>query len=284
MNGKTNNLKKMIKEGIRSFKSGTNTMFKEFFNKNTNKQQRANMWSFSRLIIPIITAVTSVIAIITSSYPLFAITGCIAGLGAITDTLDGASARKHESTSEYGKILDQVTDKYFAGIVGINLSFINPMYICTLLGELLIASINTGYKLKYPNLDINSTRIGKIKTWPLYLTLALGFFSPINSTWLTISNISIAITFLAQLLTCASYVENNNREIKNLKIKETIEEVNQLIIEEDEKEKKLVLTKEKEQTLLEKYKDLSNLLKQIIEIKEKQSRDQVNDSSKTKKL
>lgn len=281
---KTSNFKNMIKEGIENFKSGTNTMFKEFFNKETNKKQRANMWSFSRLIIPIITAITSIIAIITASYPMFAISGCIAGMGAITDTLDGVSARKHESTSQYGKILDQVTDKYFAGIVGINLLFINPIYIHTLIGELLIACINVCYKLKYPELDIKSTKVGKVKTWPLYITLALGFLSPINSTWLTISNISIVITSIAQLLTCASYVENNNKEVKNLKTKESIEEINQLIIDEDEKEKELVLTKSKEQSLLEKYKDLSNLLKQIIEIKEKESIEEINDSSKTKKL
>lgn len=284
MTEETNNFKKMIKKGISNFKLGTKTMFKEFFNKDTNKKQRANMWSFSRLIIPIITMITSILAIITASYPLFAITGCIAGLGAITDALDGASARKHESKSEYGKILDQVTDKFFAGIVGINLLFINPLYIYTLIGELSIAIINTCYKLKYPNLDIKSTMVGKVKTWPLYITLALGFLSPINSLLLTISNISIIITSIAQILTCVSYVKNNNEEVAELKRKEKADEVNKIIAEQNEKQKELIFTKDKEQTLLEKYKDLSNLLKQIIETKEKESIEQVNNIEKIKKL
>ena len=279
-----NYIKNIIKSSLKSFKSGTQNMFKEFFNKETNKKQRANMWSFTRIIIPLITIITSTLAIITSSYPLFVTTGIIAGLGAVTDALDGASARKHKSNSEYGKVLDQVTDKYFAGVVGINLLFINPVYIYTLIGELAIAAINTAFKLKYHDLDIKSTMVGKIKTWPLYITLALGFLGPINSTFLAISNTSIAITLLAQLATCVSYVDSNSKQAKELRKKEKIEEINFMIEEENKKEKELVLTKEKEKTLLEKYKELSNLLKQVIEEKEKENIEDVNKDTKTKKL
>ena len=172
MNKKFNYIKNTVKQGLNEFKLGTKKMFKEFFNKDTNKKQRANMWSFSRLIIPIVTIITSAIAIITASYPLFAITGCIAGFGAVTDYFDGRSSRKHKSQSQYGKVLDQITDKFFAGIVGINLLFINFNYIFSLLGELLIAAVNVGFKLKYNDLDITSTRIGKIKTWPLYISFS----------------------------------------------------------------------------------------------------------------
>ena len=279
-----NYIKNIIKSSLKSFKSGTQNMFKEFFNKETNKKQRANMWSFTRIIIPLITIITSTLAIITSSYPLFVTTGIIAGLGAVTDALDGASARKHKSNSEYGKVLDQVTDKYFAGVVGINLLFINPVYIYTLIGELAIAAINTAFKLKYHDLDIKSTMVGKIKTWPLYITLALGFLGPINSTFLAISNTSIAITLLAQLATCVSYVDSNSKQAKELRKKKKIEEINFMIEEENKKEKELVLTKEKEKTLLEKYKELSNLLKQVIEEKEKENIEDVNKDTKTKKL
>ena len=282
MNKNLDYIKNTIKSALESFKLGTETMFKEFFNKETNKKQRANMWSFTRIIIPLITIITSTIAIITSSYPLFAATGVIAGLGAVTDALDGASARKHKSNSEYGKVLDQVTDKFFAGVIGINLLFINPVYIYTLIGEVLIAAINTGFKLKYHDLDIKSTMVGKFKTWPLYITLALGFLSPINSTLLTISNTSIAITLMAQLATCASYLDNNSKEAKKLIRKQKLEEANTQIEEENEKEKELALTKEK--TLLEKYKELSNLLKQIIETKEKDVIEDISNDTKTKKL
>lgn len=205
-------------------------MFKEFFKKETNKKQRANMWTFARFIIPIITLITSIIAILTASIPLFIGTGIMAGMGAVTDFFDGKSARKHGSTSEYGKILDQASDKFFAGVIGINLLFLNPMYAVVLLGEALIAITNISYKLKYKDLDIKSTMIGRIKEWPLFITLALGFLSTINPTLLTISNYSILLTIIFQLATTASYIENNNKEVKELeriekiKLSEALEE------------------------------------------------------------
>ena len=209
-------MKEEIKKYWKEFKNGTKTMFKEFFKKETNKKQRANMWTFARFIIPIITLITSIIAILTASIPLFIGTGIMAGMGAVTDFFDGKSARKHGSTSEYGKILDQASDKFFAGVIGINLLFLNPMYAVVLLGEALIAITNISYKLKYKDLDIKSTMIGRIKEWPLFITLALGFLSTINPTLLAISNYSILLTIIFQLTTTASYIENNNKEVKEL--------------------------------------------------------------------
>lgn len=215
-------MKEMLKKYWSEFKEGTKTMFAEFSNKETNKKQRANMWTFARFIIPIITLITSIIAISTASIPLFIATGIIAGMGAVTDFFDGKSARKHGSTSEYGKILDQASDKFFAGIIGINLLFLNPTYIYVLLGEALIAAINIGYKLKHKDLSITSTMIGRIKEWPLFLTLALGFLSPINPTLLTISNISIILTTAFQLTTAISYVKSNDKALKEMERNEKI--------------------------------------------------------------
>ena len=157
-------MKEEIKKYWKEFKIGTKIMFKEFFNKETNKKQRANMWTFARFIIPIITLTTSIIAISTASIPLFIGTGIMAGMGAVTDFFDGKSARKHGSTSEYGKILDQASDKFFAGIIGINLLFLNPLYIFILLGEALIAVVNISYKLKHKDLDIKSQGLAVIPT------------------------------------------------------------------------------------------------------------------------
>lgn len=230
-------MKDMLKEYWSEFKKGTNTMFKEFFNKDTNKKQRANMWTFTRLITPTITVICSIIAIITASIPMFVTTGIIAGFGAFTDKLDGASAKKHKSYSEYGKILDQITDKSFAGIIGINLLFLNFNYIYLLLGELAIALVNVSYKLKHKDLNINSTFIGKVKQTPLFTSLALGYLSTINPTMLLISNISIILSILFQIATAVSYVDSNNKSVKKLKkdkIKQYIEKLNN---EEEEKEK-----------------------------------------------
>lgn len=244
-------MKEEIKKYWKEFKNGTKTMFKEFFKKETNKKQRANMWTFARFIIPIITFITSIIAILTASIPLFIGTGIMAGMGAVTDFFDGKSARKHGSTSEYGKILDQASDKFFAGVIGINLLFLNPMYAFVLLGEALIAITNISYKLKYKDLDIKSTMIGRIKEWPLFITLALGFLSTINPTLLAISNYSILLTVIFQLATTASYIENNNKEVKELQKLEKIKLADALEEVENDNDKFKTKTIENKNELVE---------------------------------
>lgn len=231
-------MKEMLKKYWLDFTIGTKTMFKEFFNKDTNKKQRANMWTFTRLVTPLVTLLLSIIAIITASPILFIFTAAIAGIGALTDKFDGASARKHQSYSEYGKVLDQITDKSFAGIIGINLLFLNFNYIFVLLGELAIALINISYKLKYKDLNMNSTLIGKIKQTPLFLSLALGYLSTISPTLMIISNISILLTVLSQLATTASYIKVNNMGVRNLIEKNTIKFIEELDLDnENEKTK-----------------------------------------------
>ena len=234
-------MKEMLKKFWVDFTTGTKTMFKEFFNKDTNKKQRANMWTFARLITPLVTLLLSIIAIITASPILFISTAVIAGFGALTDKFDGASARKHQSYSEYGKVLDQIKDKSFAGIIGFNLLFLNLNYIFILLGELAIALTNISYKLKYKDLNINSTLTGKIKQTPLFLSLALGYLSALNPSLLSVSNISILIAILFQTSTVLSYIKTNNKEVKKLKFKDLENYIKELDKQEEEKEK--VLTK-----------------------------------------
>ncbi|MBR6690007.1 MAG: CDP-alcohol phosphatidyltransferase family protein [Bacilli bacterium] len=259
-------MKEEIKKYWKEFKTGTKTMFKEFFKKETNKKQRANMWTFSRFIIPIISFITSLIALSTASIPLFIGSGVIAGMGAVTDFFDGRSARKHGSTSNYGKLLDQVTDKYFAGVVGINLLFLNPNYIYILIGELAIALINIGYKLKHKDLNISSTQIGRFKEWPLFLTLGLGFLAPINSVMLLLSNIGVMLTLVFQTATAVSYIDENN---KNIKIQNRIE-LN-TFIEKLEEEKDKDLENEKTKSIepksisrLEQCENLRKLKEELI--------------------
>lgn len=286
MNKKKQYIINEIKKYFNEFKLGTKKMFKEFFKKDTNKKQRANMWSFTRLIIPIITLISSTIAIIVSSPILFGITGAIAGFGAITDYFDGKSSRKHESSSEYGKILDQVTDKFFAGIIGFNLLFLNFNYIYILIGELVIAAINIRYKLKDTDLNIPSSRIGKIKEWPLFATLALGFLSPINSILLTISNLSIILTAIFQILTAKSYVVNNNKE---LKVINEYCNISSDIENDENKDKEIICSNFSKKSKLEQYQKLRDVLNNIKELKEKEKNNietslETNINEKQKKL
>ena len=252
-------MKEMINKYFKEFKIGTKTMFKEFFDKEKNKKQRANMWTFIRLITPILTIICSIFAFITGSIPLLITTSIITGFGALTDKFDGASAKKHNSFSEYGKILDQVTDKCFTGIIGINLLFLNFNYIFVLLGELAIALVNITYKLKYKNLNINSTMIGKAKQLPLFFSLAIGFLSVINPTFMTISNYSILLSLIFQYFTVTSYIKSNNKGVVSLRKKEITDFIEKLNIEE-EKNKEKIKTKryeDKNSNIIENNKEFS---------------------------
>lgn len=273
-------MKEIIKKYWSEFKKGTKTMFKEFFNRDTNKKQRANMWTFTRLITPALTLICSIIAILTASIPLFITTSVIAGFGALTDKFDGSSARKYQSFSEYGKILDQITDKTFAGIIGINLLFLNLNYLFVLLGEAVIALVNVSYKSKYKDLSINSTMIGRVKQFPLFISLALGFLSTINPTLLLISNISIILTVLFQLATAASYIKSNSESVK--KIINNTNTNNLSHLEEDfnknNKLEKTIGEKEinnntnnKNISKKDLYINLRNVLNEIVTIKENEN-------------
>lgn len=210
-------LKEEIKKYLNEFKIGTKKMFKEFFKKDTNKKQRANMWTFTRLISSFLIIICSLFAVVTMNPVLFTTSFGLTSFGALTDYFDGKSARKYNSFSDYGKLLDQVTDKVFSVLIGISLLMINPMYLTVLFGEGLIAGINIGYKIKNKNLKISSTQIGRVKQWPLFGSLAIGFLSPINNILLTISNISVVSVIVMQLLTSYSYILSNNKMIKETK-------------------------------------------------------------------
>ena len=266
-------MKKEFNNYLSNFKNGTKKMFKEFFNKDTNKKQRANMWTFSRLIISFLIPIFSLLSILCINSPLFIGSIFLTSFGALTDYFDAKSARKHNSFSEYGKLLDQVADKVFSGMISITLSLFNPTFLLALIGEGIIVSTNAIYKLKYKNLDIKSTQIGRVKQWPLFSSLVLGFISSIIPSITFITNISIIITFLLQIITAVSYVKKNNNNIKNVQIKST----NNIQLEENihEKSKEKIKTKEilpnslKQNRYINEKEEL-NKLKQELIFKEKE--------------
>lgn len=233
-----------IKNYLSNFKTGTKTMFKEFFNKKTNKKQRANMWTFSRLIIALIIPILTIISIINNSITLLGITLATTSFGALTDFFDGRSARKYNSTSEFGKNLDTVADKAFATSLGVSLSLLNPLFIINIIGEIAIGLTNIIYIIKNPELNINSSKIGKFKQWPLSLTLILGILSILIPSLSIITNIAIYNTFIIQLVTLANYIKTNNKQIKDIKKKIIIDEHNKEQVNNNTEEK--TLTKEKE--------------------------------------
>ena len=256
-----------LNDYISKFKIGTKTMFKEFFNKETNKKQRANMWTFSRLIMSFIIPILMILGGIFSSTALIGAAALTTAFAGITDILDGRSARKHKSFSEYGKLLDQVVDKIFSGIVGLRLSLFNPLFLVMLLGEGMIATTNLIYKKKYKDLNITSTMIGKVKQVPLCASLVAGFLSILIPGFPNITNITIIITLLFQLATTNSYIMQNSKAKDELKAKEIHDYINQLEEEEKNNEKVKVLEKSNGNVDISKKEQYTNLRNLLLEIK-----------------
>lgn len=253
----------MIKNYWLELENGTNTMFKEFFNKETNKKQRANMWTFSRIITSFLIPICSLISILSANISLFIVSMGITAFGGLTDFLDGRSAKKHNSFSEFGKFLDQISDKLFSIMIGINLSLFNPLFIITLFGEIGIASVNALYKSKNPNLDIKSTQTGRIKQWPLFSSLVLGFLSTLVPVISPITNMFIFITFAFQLFTTSSYIKENEKNILKLyndKNKNT--ELTQIIKENEKVKTKSIVNKHNSK--IEQYTRIKDVLNEII--------------------
>ena len=219
-----------IQKYIEQLKNGIKVMFKEFFNKNTNKKQRANMWTFSRLIITLPILIFTILSTINFSIPLLISNSVLVAIGALTDFFDGKSARKYNSSSEFGKLLDQVVDKIFSIVIGITLTIINPLYLLLLAGEGIIMAVNVPISLKYKELKDTSTQIGRIKQWPLGLAFLLGYLSPLSTCLNIATTITIITTFLLQLVTATSYVKRNIEGIKEIKTRENQKILN---IEED---------------------------------------------------
>ena len=69
----------------------------------------------------------------------------------------------------------------------------------------------------YKDFEFNSSKIGKIKQWPLFASLMFGYLAPINSTLMTISNLLISLTFVMQLATSGDYLIKYSKAVKQLK-------------------------------------------------------------------
>lgn len=111
--------------------------------------------------------------------PIYHFVGGAAAVGFLatmfcTDFIDGKLARGWKVSSFFGSIADAVSDKVLALLAAILLLPSFPLAMGWILGlETLILSKNL-YEAKKGN-NIQSTMIGKIKTWPLALTIIGGF-------------------------------------------------------------------------------------------------------------
>lgn len=204
----------------------------------------------------------------------------------LTDCIDGFLARKLKSSTFFGALFDGITDKTYGIISFLILMSINPVAFS--IPILLEASILLVQKKKFNNdKNIQSNKIGKLKTWFLGLSIigSFGAVELLNMKTISeyikygslnmVSNIENTLTLLGielpmiitQMLTLKSYI----KEAEPNKLEEEKEEVNN---ENDPKyeneinettQKLESISKEKEElkeeyTKLEKMKILMNTM------------------------
>ncbi len=185
--------------------------------KDKIKRQIPNMITWSRLGL----LLGSIVSFVMGNYPLTF--GLFVG-SACTDKLDGTLARKFNCVSEFGAKLDGVCDKILS-IVGGALTI--PMggkeFILPLCLEVLIASYNL-YRYKIKKQNVETVKMGKIKTVILDATMALGIARPLMKLNPLVYASAIGVTLASQAATMASYVgddikqRNDNDKVSHLKI------------------------------------------------------------------
>lgn len=195
------------------YKEKLKDAFNDLKHKNTFYKQIPNLLTTSRILAPFVII------------PL-ALTGNIIGavicasIIATTDFFDGLIARKFNITSELGRELDAVSDKFFASALIIPLIINTPIFLINLALECIIGTTNLIGKIK--NKKPKTIFIGKIKTFALSISIIIGYLNLFISINSIILNSFILSTYALQTITAIKYVKkniesDNNNFIKNKK-------------------------------------------------------------------
>lgn len=186
----------IFKKNWKEFKIEAKRCINEIKNKETRKKQIPNMFTASRLLAPFFIIPSALLG----NIPL-TITFIV--LFALTDTADGYFARKYNATSEFGRKLDPIVDKIFAGTLMIPLMILNPIILINLIFEASIAHINIKSHLNGNN--PKTTYLGKFKTIILNLTIAVGYGSYIFNIPTNFLSFLIYTTAIVQSATTLQY-------------------------------------------------------------------------------
>lgn len=126
---------------------------------------------------------------------------------AITDIFDGLIARKYNFTSEFGRLLDAVTDKFFSLSLLVFIVKINKIYIVVILLELLIGCSN--YIAYKRNKKPQTHSVGKIKTIVQFAFLTLCYLSFVIDINIDILNGVFLINIVLELISLFLYIIKN---------------------------------------------------------------------------
>lgn len=244
----SNDTKMKFKENWMDFKNQGKQCIKEFKNKETRKKQIPNMFTASRLLAPFFIIPAALCGNII-------LTAIFSSMFVLTDAADGYFARKYKATSEFGRKLDPITDKVFAGSLLIPLMFFNPLTIINFILEGTISLVNTCSQFSK-----NTPRTviwGKIKTGALYTTIAFSYICFAIGITPSMMIALIGTTALLQGVTVCKYYQKYLEDEKNKKMNIEEDLYQKAKIEENmnfEKENSKVLTKKEQIEDLRQFK------------------------------
>ena len=120
-----------------------------------------------------------------------------------TDFFDGLAARKLDGYSEFGRLLDPIVDKVFAAVPALAIVPSMPILALNVAMEAAIGLINAKSFSEQGNPQ--SSRLGKIKTWLICITIIVGFIGLAIPYLSNLVDIAIIITVLLQATTLIGY-------------------------------------------------------------------------------
>lgn len=190
-----------MKEQIEKYKQLFSLMLQDLKTQGKRHKQIPNILTLSRLTAPLIIIPLFITGnFMTAFYSIAAFS--------LTDALDGFIARTFHLTSDLGRDLDAVADKLFAATLLISLSTVNPIYLISLLMEIVIGSICANKKMN--KIDIRTCKVGKLKTILLDVSIVLGMGSILLESSPILLNILCGITTLLQMKTATEYIKVND--------------------------------------------------------------------------
>ena len=122
----------------------------------------------------------------------------------LTDSIDGALARKFKVQTLYGSVMDTIADKTLSIILIVLLIKKIEIVNLMLIGEVIIACINTYSLLR--GKKTKSSIIGKLKMWFISIAIILGYMYYFNMIGYTIALVFTILTIILQITAIVDYV------------------------------------------------------------------------------
>ena len=234
---------------LNEYKNKLKKAFEELKNPKTFYKQIPNILTSTRIISPFI-----IIPLALTGNVIAAIIA--ASIIASTDFFDGLIARKLNITSELGRELDAISDKFFAISLVVPLVIQTPIFLINIVFESIIGISNLRAKLKKTN--PKTIFVGKVKTFALSLSIIIGYLSMFVSLNPMILNSFIAITSVLQTITASSYLKINFENEMKLHMKDDNLRTTNELENENSKEKEITKEIDKSNDTIFETKQITN--------------------------